>query len=449
MRKYLIVALSLAIPFLAVAQKKKKNPTKPEIVENAPIEKKADPETGQFIKLSSGLEYRIYKHGTGTRHPQVSDHIEMNIRVHVKDSVMFDSRKMNNNKCVPFQVQKPNFKGDPIEGFMQLVAGDSAVLRLPVDSLIKNTGQAMPGMNPGDMLEYEIAMVSVMSDEEYRKDMAMKIEVQKAIDEKTLTEYFGKNNIKAMRTASGLYYSISKEGKGETLKKGMMVSVNYTGKLIDGKPFDSNTDPQFQHLEPFTVELGMGRVIPGWDEGLALLKVGSKATLYIPSGLAYGPQDKSPTIPPNSILIFDVEIVKAENQKDKDDVLIKDYLAKKKIKATKTASGLYYVITKPGTGDAPAPGAKVSVNYTGKTLDGKKFDSNVDTAFHHVQPFEFPLGQGNVIKGWDEGIGLLKKGAKATLFIPSGMAYGAQSPTPAIPPNSVLIFDVELKDINK
>jgi FKBP-type peptidyl-prolyl cis-trans isomerase len=84
------------------------------------------------------------------------------------------------------------------------------------------------------------------------------------------------------------------------------------------------------------------------------------------------------------------------------------------------------------------------MNYTGKLMDGTKFDSNQDSTFHHMEPFTFPIGVGQVIPGWDEGVMLLNKGAKATLFIPSGLAYGEHPPTPAIPANSILVFDVEV-----
>ena len=92
----------------------------------------------------------------------------------------------------------------------------------------------------------------------------------------------------------------------------------------------------------------------------------------------------------------------------------------------------------------PKEGQNVTVKYTGKTIDGTTFDSNVDTAFHHTDPFSFELGKGRVIRGWDEGIGLLNKGTVATLYIPSQMAYGSQGQGRKIPPNSVLVFDVEL-----
>lgn len=108
-----------------------------------------------------------------------------------------------------------------------------------------------------------------------------------------------------------------------------------------------------------------------------------------------------------------------------------------------TPSGLQYVMLKEGSGDKPAPGATVSVHYTGYLMDGTKFDSSVDRG----QPIQFPLGQQQVIAGWDEGIALLNKGAKAKLVIPPDLAYGATGSPPVIPANATLVFDVELVDV--
>ncbi|NDC41959.1 MAG: hypothetical protein EBZ77_10475 [Chitinophagia bacterium] len=410
-----------------------------------------------FSTMPSGLQYYTVTHGTGNYHPKLGDHLEMHIHVSVNDSTMFDSRQMNQNKPVPFVVQPPSFKGDPIEGFMTMVAGDSTLFRLPVDSLVAQKKPLMPGMKAGDWLNYKVVLVSVQTDEDFKKEQNAKLEAQKSIDDAKMQAYFKEHNIKAMKTASGLYYTINKPGTGANAQNGMSVKVNYTGKLLgSSQPFDSNVDSNFRHVEPFNVMLGTGSVIKGWDEGLALLNKGAKATLYIPSGLAYGSQDRSPTIPANSVLVFDVEILdiqtKEQMEKDKlaadraligkDEKLIKEYIAKKKLKATKTASGLYYVITTPGTGPKAKAGQKVSVKYNGTFLDGQKFDGNMD----RPEPFEFTLGQGAVIPGWDEGIALLNKGAKATLLLPSNIAYGARGAGP-IPPNSVLLFDVVLVDI--
>jgi FKBP-type peptidyl-prolyl cis-trans isomerase len=131
-----------------------------------------------------------------------------------------------------------------------------------------------------------------------------------------------------------------------------------------------------------------------------------------------------------------------EKQNKTDEAIIQKYVKDKGLNAQKTNSGIYYVIDKPGTGISPTSGKLVSVQYTGTTLDGKEFDSSKKQG----RPIEFPLGQGAVIRGWDEGIALLKEGSKATFLIPSTLAYGPQD-SPNIPANSVLRFDVELVDV--
>ena len=106
---------------------------------------------------------------------------------------------------------------------------------------------------------------------------------------------------------------------------------------------------------------------------------------------------------------------------------------------TKTASGLEYWDIKAGTGATANKGQSVKVHYTGWLTNGKKFDSSVSG-----NPFQFTLGAGQVIKGWDEGVAGMKVGGKRQLRIPPDLAYGANGYPPVIPPNSTLVFDVEL-----
>jgi len=109
----------------------------------------------------------------------------------------------------------------------------------------------------------------------------------------------------------------------------------------------------------------------------------------------------------------------------------------------KTASGLEYIELEEGTGAQAEAGKTVSVHYTGKLQDGKVFDSSIARGV----PIEFPLGAGRVIKGWDEGIAMMKVGGKAQLVIPPDLAYGERGAGEVIPPNATLVFDVELVEV--
>ena len=109
----------------------------------------------------------------------------------------------------------------------------------------------------------------------------------------------------------------------------------------------------------------------------------------------------------------------------------------------KTTSGLDYVEVEAGTGAQAEAGKTVAVHYTGRFQDGKVFDSSISRG----EPIEFQLGKGNVIKGWDEGIALMKVGGKAQFIIPPGLAYGERGAGGVIPPNATLVFDVELVSV--
>ena len=113
---------------------------------------------------------------------------------------------------------------------------------------------------------------------------------------------------------------------------------------------------------------------------------------------------------------------------------------KKEEKVITTDSGLKYVDVKVGDGDVAKKGDTVSVHYTGWLKDGKKFDSSKDRG----KPFEFPLGAGRVIKGWDEGVAGMKVGGTRKLIIPPDLGYGARGAGNVIPPNAELTFEVEL-----
>jgi FKBP-type peptidyl-prolyl cis-trans isomerase len=158
---------------------------------------------------------------------------------------------------------------------------------------------------------YEEAM---MKEQEKSAERAKTLLVEEA---KTIDAYLAKNNLKGQKTASGLVYVIEREGTGDSTTVGSTLYVNYAGYLLDGPLFDTsypelakanNMFSEERPYEPLPVNVGMGQVIPGWDEGLMLLKKGSKAKLIIPSPLGYGEGGAGAMIPANSILVFDVEV---------------------------------------------------------------------------------------------------------------------------------------------
>lgn len=234
-------------------------------------------------------------------------------------------------------------------------------------------------------------------------------------------------------SALGLQYKITNKTDGIQAKNGDIVKVHYTGKLVDGTVFDSSIG----RGQPLTLLLGVGMVIKGWDEGIAMLKVGEKATFVIPGDLAYGEGGSGVLIGPNETLVFDVELV---------DIVQTTPYETEGIEAKTTASGLkYYVLESNPEGKVPTKGKKVTVHYSGYLEDGKKFDTSWN-ARKYFQPLVFQLGVGQVIKGWDEGVALMKTGEIMKFVIPANLAYGEKGYPGAIPPNATLTFDVELVD---
>lgn len=239
----------------------------------------------------------------------------------------------------------------------------------------------------------------------------------------------------SITTESGLDVTIVQEGDGPAPEAGNIVLVHYTGMLEDGTIFDSS----YERGEPFAFPLGAARVIPGWEEGIGMLNVGSKARLVIPPELGYGDRGAGDVIPPNATLIFDVELVDIQEGAPAapTEVDAADYVT--------TESGLQYYDLAEGDGPTPEPGDTVVVHYTGWLTDTTKFDSSLD----RFEPFLFTVGTGQVIPGWDEGVGSMQVGGKRQLVIPPELAYAERGAGGVIPPNATLIFEVELLGIQE
>jgi len=142
----------------------------------------------------------------------------------------------------------------------------------------------------------------------------------------------------------------------------------------------------------------------------------------------------------DSVKAFENFLIKKNRQEEITNDVQKNQLADHIIGMEKTSSGLYFLINKKGNNKKPSKGDNVSVHYKGMLLDGTVFDSS----YQRNQPIEFLIGVGQVIRGWDEGISLISEGASAKFVIPSNLAYGSQGAGVVIPPDSILVFEVEL-----
>ncbi len=256
------------------------------------------------------------------------------------------------------------------------------------------------------------------------------------------------NKSEVKTTESGLKYLDEKLGDGREAKLGDLVAINFQGWIVHDSTDlfgDWNADSakladligdSYKQGSEIKFVLGEGSFVEGSDEGMVGMKVGGARTIIIPSKLAYGEQGKGP-IPPNTDIKIGVELMGV-----KDKVIVKMWDVDT-LNTITTESGLKYITVEEGDGKTASAGNVVTVNYSGFLLGGTKFDSSVEID----EPFSFVLGSRQVIPGWDEGISKMKKGGKARLIIPPSLAYKEMS-VGKIPPNSTLIFDVELLDIN-
>lgn len=363
-----------------------------------------------FQTTSSGLKYSIIKKGEGKPLKKGDK-----VYVHYIGKLMNDSTFDSSINRDPFSFYLG--EGEVIKGWDEGISlmneGDSAILIIPPQ--LGYGERKIGNIPPNSTLKFYLKIVK-------REDPPVIVPF----------ETKGKDTI---ISEEGLKYILVTEYKNQPLpEKGDVVEVNYTGYFKDGRIFDSS----IKRGKPIRFELGKGQVIKGWEIGLSKLHKGEKARLIIPYQLAYGENGRPPLIPPKSDLIFDVELLniykKIEpvpfNTKGKDTISL--------------PSGLKYIVVEKSKSNVkPTLNQTVVVHYTGYFEDGKIFDSSLRRGF----PFEFKIGNGLVIKGWEEGIKLMCKGDKFRFIIPPHLAYGKQGMFNTIPPNATLIFDVELLDI--
>jgi FKBP-type peptidyl-prolyl cis-trans isomerase len=412
-----------------------------------------------FKKTTSGLLYKIYtKDNKDTLRARIGSVVTMDLRYGTKDSVMFDSKKYPNP--VRFPINESQYPGDLYEGLCLFTQGDSGTIILKAGPFFtKTVGQPSvpPNMKEDQDLYFHINLTKIQSQQEIKAEEQARMEQLRLQEKNIIDNYIREKNITVMPNDSGIYIMEVSKGKGKSPKQGEYASVHYKVFKLTGEQLFST----YERGEPIDFEFGNRFENPGFQIVVGTMGVGGKTNAVVPSRMAFGPQGAGQVVPPYTPLYYEIELVgimskdqfdkkqadkdakalSEQKSKQKDEMAILDqYLKDNNIAQKPSPSGLIIIESVKGTGPKTEVGKKVKVHYTGTLLNGKKFDSSVDRG----KPFEFVLGKGQVIKGWDEAIATMTVGTKARLIVPSKLGYGERGAGKNIPPYSTLIFDIEV-----
>lgn len=271
----------------------------------------------RYTKLKGGLEYKIVK-GSGDKEIKYGNSIQFRVQQYYNDSLM---ETPYDTVSQVIEIDSTKLPAEYVEIFKSAKKGDSIVTRISTDTIMK-FNQLPPFAKKGQFFGYRFKVLDVITDpaqvealknqtvQSMRRADSLGMEKQKGVDDKTLSDYLAKNNIKATKTAEGTYVEVQNPGTGQQVDTGKAVSVNYKGMTLDGKIFDQSYDSAGKPAKPFTFMVGQRGAIEGWSDGMVYFKEGGKGRLFIPSARAYGARGAGEDIKPNTPIMFDISVEK-------------------------------------------------------------------------------------------------------------------------------------------
>lgn len=254
--------------------------------------------SSNFKTSPTGLEYKIVAANPDAPQPAVGDIVAIRLTCRNQQGQTVDETPLFKMQLKAAPAGQPSVE----EGLLMMHKGDSADFRLQARFYGNNRM-----LTNDSLLTVSVKMVDVISREEFERDREDARIAGEREEDQLLNEYLQRNNIDTEPTMSGLYYIENEKGTGPAPIPGKMVAIHYEGYFLNGQTFDSS----YGRREPLKFKLGAGDVIQGLEEGVARMRRGGRATLIIPSPLAYGDQQVGP-IPPFATLIFDVWLVGTE-----------------------------------------------------------------------------------------------------------------------------------------
>ncbi len=389
--------------------------------------------------------------------PMLNDWVTLDLIYRFEDTVLFNSEEMGEPMVFPMIL--PTFQGDLYAGLTLLNVGDSVTFVFPADSFYMKTAgyPELPDfIEPNTDMFFDVKLLKIQNQQEMDAEKSAQFKELREQEKIILQAYLDEQNITVEPKPSGLYVIEQKRGTGRLPREGDMLRLHFTIEMLDGLLLFSSFDQ-----DPIDVEFGSEFDTEGFSEGIGYMRKGGKASLIVPSHLAYDSVGVPQVLPPFTPLIYNLElldilsleqveqerIARAEAEERvkeqarlNEPALIQDYLNDHQYDVEPLPSGLYFIEMEQGNGAPATEGSTVEVHYTLYNIYGKPLQSSKEMG----QTFELQVGVGQVIRGWDEGLQLMREGGKARLIIPSDLAYGASRRGEDIPPYSPLVFDVEM-----
>ncbi len=399
--------------------------------------------------VKSTLQYKFYIENQNNPKPQIGDVLSVELACIYKDSLLYKSS--DNYKDLRIIYNNQGNKSVLQDVFSLMHKDDSIAIILPSDTIRRFLGiESFPIYIPeDDMMQLNIKLLDFMSQSEFKNNMEQIKQRHIENADNLINQYVKNNNINVAPSASGLYYIETKTGNGKNPEFGEKVQIHYIAKFLNGNVIDNSTDTIIEIL------LGKNQIFPGMEEGIMNMKKAGKASFIVPYDLAFG-EEGSSLIPPYTPLLIEVELIdiitKDIVDKERENLskasieeskrIFDKYLVDNNLINNKINDGMTYTILSEGYGQLPSKGSKVKVHYIGKLIDGTIFDSSYD----RNQPFEFILGKGAVLPGWDIAVSKMKLGEKSEFVMSQELVYKDYS-LGLIKPYSNLIYEIELIDI--
>lgn len=404
-----------------------------------------------YKKTSDGLYYKFYSTNPNGVKPNLTDFLKLEMSCYLNDSLYYDWRESDDE--VYAQLAESRFPADLHEAYAMMHVGDSASFYIKADSIALKYYEQNPtevGLKADDYFRYEVKLLDVKTQEEFQANIERMKQSMIEASEKALADYLVKNNIKVSPDFSGVYIIPLEKGKGRCPVKGEKVELDFSASLLNGQSIGTT----FDSPDKFSFVLGEGYTIQGWEVIVPKMHLGERVMAIIPYDLAYGEHSVG-SIPAYSNLVYDIKLLKITTAKELQEEAEKAMRALKAdsekafalyLKTNNitdhTKSGLYYTKSVYTEGAQPQVGQTAQIKFVATYLDGTLL-GNSDQLGEH---YDFVYGQGKVLNGLEEGIGLMRVGEQARFVLPYWLAYG-ENPYGDIPAYSNLVFDVELIDL--